>query len=200
MSYVKIGKYAGNDSTKPMYQFKVELDDDYVDSTDVYMWFEAVNYSNKDYLYCRINAMAYIVAIGGFDSLTNVTHKELAAQNFCVSKEDRDKIYNDTEQESYWLSFVRKSELCRHNRWEKAKSFASYRLSVADSNDLGVDTLHLNEKYVKYSIESYVEDGVYGLFDWLLGDGVYVGGGFPSKTYFTTELQNGIIDILNGLE
>ncbi len=199
MSYIKIGKYGGDDSTKPTYQFKVELDEDYVDSTDVYMWFESENFSDNDYLYCRSNVINYITHVGGFNGLTNDLHRELLVQNFCVGKEDRDKLYDDKTQEEYWLDFVKKSELCRHDRWERAKSYASYRLSVEDSNDLGVETLHLNEKYVKYSIESFDEDGVYGLLDWLLGLGIYQGNGFPSKTYFTAELQQGIINILNGI-
>jgi hypothetical protein len=198
MGYIKIGKYGGLDETKPTYQFKEVLDVDYVDSTDVFMWFEAQNYADKDYLYCRENAMIYIANIGGFSSLTSETHKELAVQNFCVGKDDRDSVYDDNEQELFWYVFIVKSEKCRSVRWDKAKSFASYRLSIVDSNDLAEDTNNLNVSFVKYGITSFNEDGKDGLVDWLLSQSSFSGGGFENKTYFTLVLQSGIIELLNG--
>lgn len=196
MDYIKIGKYAGNDPNADEYQFKVVLDEEYVDSTDVYMWFETPNFSDKDYLWCRQQAMIYIQVIGGFTSLTNNIHKELAIKNFCVGEEDRLSMFTLEEQEVFWFEFAMKSELCRSRRWDKAKSYASFRLSIADSNDLAEATMDLNMLYIKYGIDSFVKDGKWGLIDWLDSDGIYEENGFKSKQYYNEVILNGILSIL----
>ena len=196
MSYIKIGKYAGNDPNADEYQFKEILDVDYVDSTDVYMWFEAPNFSKKDYLWCREQAMIYIQSIGGFSALTNDIHKELAVKNFCVGEEDRLSMFTLEEQEVFWFEFAMKSELCRSRRWDKAKSYASFRLSIVDSNDLAEVTMDLNMLYIKYGIDSFVKDGKWGLIDWLNSDGIYSDTGFTNKTYYNADIQTGILNIL----
>lgn len=198
MGYLKIGKYYGEDENQPTYQYKEVLDTDYKDVSDVYMWFGTQDFDNKDYLFARSGAMTYIAYNGGFSGLTQ-EHKVLASKNFCVSKTDRDTIHTDIEQESFWLDFVLMSESCRSDRWNKAKSYASFRLSPTDSTDLAISTSTLNEKYIKYGIESNEVDGVDGLHDWLNGVGSFSDNGFPSKSYYTTTLRDGIIDKLNGL-
>ena len=195
MSDLRIGKYYGNEQGKNVYQVKDILDNDYADMTSVSMWFLIPKETNNDYLLCRNLAIEYIISVGGFSNLSD-NDKTLAIKNFCVGKEDRDTLYTNEEQEVFWETFCKLSEECRHNRWEKAKAFASYRLSVLDSNDLGVNTMGLNEKYVKYSISTFDEDGIDGLVDWVLGTNGFVNNGLPEKTYFTEELVNGIIKII----
>ncbi len=199
MSYLKIGKYYGELPNQPTYQYKEVLDTDYKDVSDVYMWFETQNFDGRDYLFARSGAMMYIAHNGGFSALTE-EHKIIASKNFCVSKADRDTIHNDVEQENFWLDFVLKSEIIRTNRWGRAKSYISFRLSPTDSTDLAIETLILNEKYIKYGIESNASDGLDGLYDWLNGEGSFILNGFPSKSYYTIELRDGIIDRLNGLK
>lgn len=198
MSYLKIGKYYGNNQTAETYQIKTILDEDYFDITNVYHWFNLQTELNKDYLYCRAGAIEYLNSVGGFSGLTQLD-KENVAKNFCVSKSDRDTIYTEEEQEFFWGEFVKKSKEARALRWENAKIFASYRLSILDSSDLAVDTLELNQKYVEYGIETFSEDGKDGLYDWLRSEGNYVSSGFLQKTYYTESLKNGIINKLNGL-
>ena len=198
MSYLKIGKYYGGNPNSPTYQIKEILDSNYLDISNVEHWFRLQNELGKDYLFCRDGAIGFINGTTGFSGLTQ-TDKEYAAQNFCVSKTDRDTIYTDSEQEGFWGIFVKKSKETRSLRWEKSKVFISYRLSLTDSSDLAVSTLDLNQRYVEYGIESLSEDGQDGLFDWINGEGSFVSNGFPSKTYYTEELKNGIIDRLNGL-
>lgn len=199
MSDLRIGKYYGNDLDGKVYQIKEILDSDYADITSVSMWFLMSKETNNDYLLCRDLAINYIISVGGFNNLSN-TDKQVAIINFCVRKEDRDTLYTNEEQEVFWETFCKLSEECRHNRWEKAKAFASYRLSVLDSNDLGVSTMGLNEKYVKYSISTFDEDGIDGLVDWVMGTNGFVNNGLPEKTYFTHELANGIIKIIKPSE
>jgi len=198
MSYLKIGKYYGGNPNSPTYQIKEVLDSNYLDISNVEHWIRLQDELGKDYLFCRDGAIGFINGTTGFSGLTQ-TDKEYAAQNFCVSKTDRDTIYTDSEQEGFWGIFVKKSKETRSLRWEKSKVFISYRLSLTDSSDLAVSTLDLNQRYVEYGIESLSEDGQDGLFDWINGEGSFVSNGFPSKTYYTEELKNGIIDRLNGL-
>jgi len=196
MSYLKIGKYYGSDETKSTYQFKNTLDTDYADISDVYMWFEVENFTDVDYLYGRLGAIGFINNNGGFSALTE-THKEIAIQNFCVGQSDRGTIYTSSEQEFYWSKFIKKSEICRDGRWDRAKSYISFRLTSSEGSDLSVDTLILNEKYIKYGIEDLSTDGIDGLYDWLNGVSSFSQNGFPSKTYYNEIYKNGIISILN---
>jgi len=198
MSYLKIGKYYGELDNQPTYQYKEVLGIDYMDVSDVYMWFESQNYDKRDYLFARSGAIMYIANNGGFSALTE-ENKIIASKNFCVSKADRDSIHTDFEQEEFWLDFVLNSEKARSDRWVKAKSYVSFRLSPVDSTDLSVETRVLNEKYIKYGIEDLATDGRDGLFDWIKGEGSFITNGLPSKSYYSEELMNGIIDRLNGL-
>lgn len=198
MSYLKIGKYYGENPNLPTYQIKEILDTDYLDISNVTHWFMLQDELGKDYLFCRNGAIGFINGTTGFSGLTQ-SDKEYASQNFCVSKSDRDTIYTDSEQEGFWDIFVKKSKETRGLRWDSAKSFISYRLSPLDSSDLAVDTLLLNQKYIEFGIKSNAIDGKEGLYDWLNGEASFINNGFPNKTYYALELKNGILDRLNGL-
>lgn len=198
MSYLKIGKYYGENPNLPTYQTKEILDTDYLDISNVTHWFMLQDELYKDYLFCRNGAIGFINGTTGFSDLTQ-SDKEYAAQNFCVSKSDRDTIYTDSEQEVFWDIFVKKSKETRGLRWENAKAFISYRLSPLDSSDLAVSTLDLNQRYFEYGIESLSEDGQDGLFDWLKNEGNFINNGFSQKVYYTEELKNGILNKLNDL-
>lgn len=198
MSYLKIGKYYGENPNLPTYQIKEILDTDYLDISNVTHWFMLQYELGKDYLFCRNGAIGFINGTTGFSGLTQ-SDKEYASQNFCVSKSDRDTIYTDSEQEGFWGIFVKKSKETRGLRWENAKSFISYRLSPIDSNDLAVTTLYLNERYVEYGIKTINEGGQDGLFDWLKNEGNFINNGFFQKLYYTEELKVGILDKLNNV-
>ena len=198
MSYLKIGKYYGENIDMPTYQVKEVLDVDYLDITNVTHWFSLQTELGKDYLFCRSNATEYINTVG-FDNLTQ-KDKKLSSENFCVDKSCRDTVLNDNEQEYCWSIFVQKSREARVLRWGKSKVYVSYRLQPEESNNLAVDTILLSERYVEYGIETFVTDGEVGLIDWLEGSNIYDdGSGFSSKGYYTEELKKGIIDRLNGL-
>ena len=198
MSYLKIGKYYGPDPDAPTYQFKETLDANYLDISCVEYWFKIGEDAGKDFLYQRDGAIGYITNNGGFDALSQYD-KPYAAQNFCVNKTDRDKLYTDAEQEVYWGTFVKNSQEARRTRWDNAKAYISFRLSTQDSNNVADDTLLLNEKYIYYGIESQAEDGVDGLYDYVNGTSSYTGGGFPSKSYYTDSLKQGVLNCLNGI-
>ena len=197
MAYLKIGKYYGASLTASIYQYKETLDTDYTDISSVEYWFSLRNETGKDYLYCRTGSMSYITNNGGFDALTD-DDKKFAAQNFAVDKTDRDKLYTDAEQEAYWSTYIVNSQTARQTRWNKVKSYISYRLTKDQSNDIANDTIVLNEKYIYYGIESRAADNVDGLFDYVQGEGSYADSGFPSKSYYTTELKNGVMNLLTG--
>lgn len=198
MSYLKIGKYTGESLTASTYVFEQTLPVDYVDISDVYMWFQAQDYADMDYVFCRDGAMNYIAYNGGFTGLTE-EHKLIAAKNFCVSKPERDTVLTDAEQEQYWELFVYNSQIARNRRWDIAKSYVSYRLTPTDSSDLGESTDTLTSKYLRYGIESELVDGKPGLYDWVKDEYSFSGGtGFSSKTYYTTDLRDGLIERLDG--
>lgn len=199
MSYLKIGKYKCSDyDNNPTYQIAEVLDSCYEDITSIKLWF-SFEELKVDYLYARDRVMEYVVSIGGFSALTTDYDRKMVSQNFCVSKTDRDTVYSDTLQEKYWGEFVDASEKCRTQRWKLAKKYASYRLTPTDSTDLAEETRVLNEKYIEYGIESLAVDGKDGIYDWVKGEGNYTTNGFPSKTYYTVEIKDGIINILNGI-
>tara|TARA_Y100000389_G_scaffold101553_1_gene98353 strand:+ start:2133 stop:2729 length:597 start_codon:yes stop_codon:yes gene_type:complete len=198
MSYLKIGKYYGGNPNSPTYQIKEVLDADYLDISNVTHWFTLQEELGKDYLFCRDGAIGFINGTTGFSGLTQ-SDKEYSAQNFCISKTDRDTIYTDNEQEGFWGIFVYKSKECRSLRWDSAKSFVSYRLSIFDSSDLAVSTLYLNQRYVEYGIESINEDGQDGLFDWLKNEGNFINNGFTQKVYYSEELKIGILNKFNNV-
>lgn len=197
MSYIKIGKYYGTDPSASTYQFKEILDNDYLDISNVEYWFKIGTEAGVDFLYQRDGAIGFISASGGFDSLTEYD-KPYAASNFCVSKADRDTIYTDAEQESFWGEFVGNSQEARRIRWNRSKSFISYRLTPSQSDEVANDTLLLNEKYVYYGIESYALNVIEGLFDYIQGTSTYSESGFPSKSYYTASLETGVMNFLNG--
>ncbi len=197
MSYIKIGKYYGTDPSASTYQFKEILDNNYLDISCVEYWFKVGTEAGVDFLYQRDGAIGFISASGGFDSLTQYD-KPYAASNFCVGKADRDTIYTDAEQEDFWSDFVANSQEARRTRWNKSKSFISYRLTPSQSDEVANDTLLLNEKYVYYGIESYALNVIEGLFDYIQGTSTYSESGFPSKSYYTASLETGVMNFLNG--
>ena len=199
MGYLKIGKYYGPNPTASIFEFKETLNEYYKDVSNVTDWFAIGEDQNKDYLYQRTGSIGYIenVASGSFDNLT-INDQINAAQNFCVDKTDRDKLYTDVEQEEYWSLYIAKSQGARQIRWNKVKSYISYRLTKDQSNEVADDTIILNEKYIYYGIESKAIDNVDGLFDYVEGTAAYSSSGFPSKPYYTTELRDGVMNFLNG--
>tara|TARA_R100001480_G_scaffold33882_1_gene45533 strand:+ start:414 stop:1025 length:612 start_codon:yes stop_codon:yes gene_type:complete len=197
MGYLKIGKYYGTSTSASIYQYKETLDTDYVDISTVEYWFTLRNETGKDYLYCRTGSMNYITNNGGFNGLT-ATDKAYAAQNFCVDKADRDTLYTDAEQETYWTTYISESQTARQNRWNRVKSYISYRLTKDQTNEIADDTIILNEKYIYYGIESKAIDNIDGLFDYVEGTSAYSSSGFPSKSYYTVELKNQVMNLLTG--
>ncbi len=198
MGYLKIGKYFGPDPSASIYQFKETLDSDYLDISCVKYWFEVGAEAGKDYLYQRTGSIGYIENSQSFADLTD-TDKIYAVQNFCVAKSDRDTLYTNAEQEVYWKTYIGKSQSCRQQRWNNAKSYISFRLTKEQSNEVANDTLLLNEKYIYYGIESNSADSIDGLVDYVNGTSGYTGGGFPAKSYYTDELKTGIMNCLNGV-
>tara|TARA_B100000900_G_C20460256_1_gene666959 strand:+ start:349 stop:966 length:618 start_codon:yes stop_codon:yes gene_type:complete len=199
MGYLKVGKYYGPNPEGLEFEYKEILDEYYQDVSSVDVWFNTCEYAGKDYLFARTGSMGYIenVASGSFDNLTPNDQKS-AAQNFCVDKTDRDKLYTDAEQEEYWSIYIAKAQVARQTRWNKVKSYISYRLTKDQSNEVADDTIVLNEKYIYYGIESKAIDNVDGLFDYVEGTAAYSSSGFPSKPYYTTELRDGVMNFLNG--
>ncbi len=197
MSYIKIGKYYGANPLSPTYQFKEVLDKDYLDISCVEYWFKIGEEAGVDYIYQKEGAIGFISALGGFENLTEYD-KPYAASNFCVGKDDRDTIYTDAEQENFWKEFINNSQEARKIRWNSSKSFISYRLTPSQSDEVANDTLLLNEKYVYYGIESKTTNNVDGLFDYIQGTSIYNESGFPSKSYYTPSLENGVMNYLNG--
>jgi len=197
MGYVKIGKWYG-DGDAPVLQWKENLDPGYQDISAVEYYYSLGPQCEKDYLFQRTCSMAYMTGSSQTFSDLDDMSKRYAAQNFIVSKEDRDTLYTDTEQEEYWSIYIAKAQEARQTRWNNVKSYISYRLTKDQSNEIANDTIVLNEKYIYYGIESKALDNIDGLFDYVEGTAAYTDAGFPSKPYYTTELGNGVMNFLNG--
>jgi len=148
----------------------------------------------RDYNFIREQIKNIVINVG-FSNFSLV-EKKLASYYFVVDKTDRDSVDTESEQKINWGYLVSLSQDSRFKRWEAAKTYVSYKLTPSDSSDLGKSTSELCNDYINYNIITKVKDGISGLFDYLKGEGDYVGGGYPSKSYWTKIDQDRIMDIL----
>lgn len=180
------------------------LRDDYEDITSVKNW---DNYSirlEKDYLFIRqrikeLVDIPFIDKDGNEQNQSNFLNLDdgiIASKYFLVSKNVRDQFLSESEQEFYWNELVQKSQECRKIRWEKAKTYISFKLSPQHSSDLAISTSELCNNYINYNIISKSKDGISGLFDYLKGIEDFSTSGYPSKSYWSQVDQNKLMDIL----
>lgn len=180
--------------TNPYYVFGETIDETiYNDITSNYNWMN-VGSIDHDYLFCR-NQVLLLTNELGWDNLS-IIDKRVAAEVFIVDKTKRDQVLTENDQKIYWGILVTNSQNTRFKRWEEAKKYISYVLSPVDASDLGKSTSELCNDYINYNIITKVKDGISGLFDYLKGEGDFVGSGFPSKSYWAQTLQDNLLDIL----
>ena len=186
---------AGEGSTLPsLYEFGKTLRTNlYYDITSNYNWLN-IGQTTYDFNFCR-NQISILTSTAGWSGLTT-EEKKVAAQVFVVDKPQRDEVLTENEQFNFWGDLVRNSQTSRFKRWEAAKNYISYNLSPINASDIGKSTSELCNDYINYNIITLVKDGISGLFDYLKGEGDFVGSGFPSKAYWTQTLQENLLDIL----
>ena len=186
---------AGEGSTLPsLYEFGKTLRTNlYYDITSNYNWLN-IGQTTYDFNFCR-NQISILTSTAGWSGLTT-EEKKVAAQVFVVDKQQRDEVLTENEQFNFWGDLVRNSQTSRFKRWEAAKNYISYNLSPINASDIGKSTSELCNDYINYNIITLVKDGISGLFDYLKGEGDFVGSGFPSKAYWTQTLQENLLDIL----
>lgn len=166
---------------------------DYADISSITSWYE-IGFGIKDYLYVRERIREFYTQIG-FANLSN-QEKTITCQLFIATKVERDTIFTEEYQKEYWNMLVEQSQDCRFKRWEYAKKYISYKLSLKNSSDLAKSTSELCNDYINYNIITLSKDGMSGLFDYLKGEGNYITNGYPSKSYWDKQDQDKIIDIL----
>jgi hypothetical protein len=200
---LKIGKYDGTDQsiidsiidgTIESIQFKETLDVGYKDITSVETWM-TIGLSSYDYLFCRTQSKLWLVN-NPFSGLTQI-NKVMSSKHFLVEPSDRDTVLTTNEQFKHWSTFVSQSKSCRDKRWSLAKNYASFVLSLTDSFMLAQETNTLSNNYKEYGIESNALDGVDGLLDWFQGINSFSGGGLPSKSYHTQELEDKLVSLIS---
>jgi len=178
----------------PYYVFSSSLNLDlYDDITSNLNWLNIAS-SNYDFIFCR-DQISILTNSSEWSGLT-IDDKKIASQLFVVDKQKRDEILTEEEQFIFWRDLVRNSINARYKRWEAARSYISYNLSQPDSSDFGKSTSVLCNDYINYNIKTSLEDGVSGLIDYINGEGEYIETGYPSKTYWTQQDQDKIIDII----
>jgi len=165
----------------------------YQDVSSIVNW-DGFGEKIKDYNYVR-DRIKYFVDTIGFQNLS-YDEKYISAKYFLVDKQDRDTVLTEEEQYNYWSVLITKSQHSRFNRWEGAKKYISYKLSPINSSDLAKSTSELCNDYINYNIITKVKDGISGLFDYLTGEGDYTINGYPSKTYWTQQDEDNLMDIL----
>lgn len=176
----------------------------YEDISSIENWDNLSNKLDKDFLYIRqrikeIVDKSFVDGNGNtryYSENLNFNDGVIASKYFLVSKTTRDEFFSEVEQLFYWNILVEKSQQSRKLRWEKAKSFISYNLSAQDSSDLAISTSDLCNNYINYNIITKSKDGISGLFDYLRGIEDYSSNGFPSKSYWTQQYQDKLLDIL----
>ena len=191
---LKIGKYTTDTivaNAPSTWMIGETLDEGYVEVTSVTKWLRGVGPSFYDYSYCRDQATDWITTQGGFSGLTN-EDQLLSAKHFLVSKTDRNTVMSEDDQYKAWGSFVSLSRNIRQRRWDLAKKYVSYHLEPLESVDISLETQSLSNEFVEYKIPY--------LIHWMEGSNSYVGGGFPSKDYWTQEMQDYVVGVLTNGE
>lgn len=181
-----------------------DIRNDYYNISSIENWDVYSSYIEKDYLFIRnqiklIYDESYLDKEGNtirFSDYVGEEDEKILSKYFLVDKTTRDKYYSDTEQEYFWTVLVNKSQECRKIRWEKAKTYISFNLSAQNSSDLAISTSELCNNYINYNIISKSKDGVSGLFDYLRGIEDYYTNGYPSKSYWSQQDQDRLLDIL----
>lgn len=202
MEQLKIGElkvkqtrlYSEGEIVNPLYVFSTSIDDEsYYDITSNKNWM-MIGSNYYDYNFVRSQISLYTNS-NEWSGLTQ-DEKIIASKYFVVDKSKRDEVLTEDEQVDSWGIIIRLSQKSRYERWEEAKTYISYNLDTVNSSDLGKSTSLLCNDYINYNIITLVKDGVSGLFDYLKGEGEYVGSGYPSKSYWTQVDQDKIMDIL----
>lgn len=165
----------------------------YEDISSITNW-KLYGYKLKDYNYVR-DRIKEITNIIGFDNLS-YNEKVISAEYFVVGKSERDSVLSEEEQKQYWDILITQSQKSRFDRWENAKRYISYVLSPINSSNLAKSTSDLCTDYINYNIITKTKDGISGLFDYLKGEGDYTTNGYPSKSYWTQQDQDKLMDIL----
>ena len=187
--------YDPSSFTKPVYVFtEEELDEDYNDITSIENIMKLCTGDfRKKVWYCG-NYLSEI----GFENL-NDNEKRLACELFLVEKSIIQQYLTSDEIASYWRSFNDEFKSSRIARWKEAFNVVALSIPDAYGIDLAfsVDALSLNKNYIEYNIATKASNGVIsGLFDYLEGKFDFVDNGFPSKPYWTQDLQDKLMDIL----
>lgn len=200
MSLIRIGEIIDkptklNPTGLPYYVFSGSLDTNlYQDITSNVNWME-IGLRYYDYLFCRQQVILW-TATNGFNNIST-EDKNIASSIFAVSKQNRDLIHSEDQQQRNWKDFIESSQKAREKRWLEAKSYISYVLNPIDSLDLGISTSTLSDEYIIYGIEDFASDGMPGLFDWLGNTSIYdSGNGYSGKSYWNQVHQDRILDIL----
>jgi hypothetical protein len=176
----------------------------YVDISSIENWDRLYPQLNKDFLFIRQRIKEFLdvshVDKNGntikYSDYMNYNDGVIASRYFLVDKSKRDEFLSESEQLFWWNVFVENSLNSRKKRWETSKSYISYNLSPQHSSDLAISTAELCNNYINYNIISKSKDGISGLFDYLRGIEDFSANGYPSKTYWTQEHQDRMLDIL----
>lgn len=176
----------------------------YEDITSIQNWDNLSLHLNKDFVFIR-QRIKEILEFSTIDKegqtvkySDRMTQPEsvVASKYFLVDKTKRDECLSEEDQIYWWNLLVEKSQQSRSLRWEKAKTYISYKLDAQSSSDLAISTSELCNNYINYNIVSKSKDGVSGLFDYLRGIEDYSTTGYPSKTYWNQQDQDKLLDIL----
>jgi hypothetical protein len=173
---------------------------DYYDEITSNESWMTIGVKHYDYSFCRNQVMTW-TAVNSFSALTT-EEQIVAATHFAVGDVERASVLTDEEQQLAWSELVQQTRKARQLRWDAAKAYISYTLDMPDSIDLGKSTTDLTNDYITYGVESFAEDGVNGLFDYLENTSDYAGSGgnsldgYVEKPYWNQVDQDKMMDIL----
>jgi hypothetical protein len=176
----------------------------YADITSIENWDGLSMQLNKDFLFIRqqikqLLDVSYVDKSGNTITYSDyMNHNEgvIESRYFLVDKSKRDIYISEAEQLFWWNVLIEKSLESRKIRFEQAKKYISYKLTSENSSDLAISTYELGIKYVDFDITGKVRDGYSGLFDYLKGVEDFSTNGYPSKSYWSQQDQDRILDIL----
>ena len=194
-SYINQIQYENSVPVGPVYFFtEGTLDTNYYnDITSIDNWCTKIQ-RFKDRIFIK-DRISEIVDSVGWDNL-KITEKRFACQYFAVGATHRNEIYSESEQLKWWNIHIDGMYKSRKDRWHAGKKYIAFYLDKAQSYEVSQETKTFSENYVDYDISEYSVSGVTGLFDWVKGTTALGSTGFPGKSYWTQEIQDKLVDIL----
>jgi hypothetical protein len=176
----------------PNYNFVDVVDDENeIDITD----FDTLSIfgvrTGYDFMFVRNEVITLRDLEGGFSGLTDEWKKEICAEFAACTEAQALSVLSVDKQKKHWKNTLNSLRESRETRVEKARQELGLEvlagtMPITDSNQFYKDTKDL--------FRNYIGAGDIEFFDWINSTGAYIATGFASKSYYTDERKQILVD------